>query len=57
MAENRLLVNHEQDSIQLSWQPKQAAPGFAPAIPFEHPFDTKALSDLRWYLEGCETVT
>ena len=52
MAENRLLVNHEQDSIQLSWQPKQAAPRFAPAIPFEHPFDTKALSDLRWYLEG-----
>jgi len=51
MAKNRLLVNHEQDSIQLSWQLGQAAPRFAPAVPFEHPFDTQALSDLRWYLE------
>ncbi|WP_265277370.1 CHAT domain-containing protein [Nostoc sp. KVJ3] len=23
----------------------------APAVPFEHPFDKKALDDLRWYLE------
>jgi tetratricopeptide (TPR) repeat protein len=51
MAENRLLVNHEQDSIQLSWQTGQAPPRFAPAVPFEHPFDTQALAELRWYLE------
>jgi tetratricopeptide (TPR) repeat protein len=51
MAQNRLLVNHEQDSIQLSWQTGQAAPRFAPAVPFEHPFDTQALAELRWYLE------
>src|ERR671933_2198278 len=51
MAENRLLVNHDQDSIQLSWQTGQAPPRFAPAVPFEHPFDTQALAELRWYLE------
>jgi hypothetical protein len=51
MAENRLLVNHEQDSIQLSWQTGQAPPRFAPAVPFEHPFDTQVLAELRWYLE------
>ncbi len=49
---NRLLINHEQDLIQLSWQPRQAAPSFAPAVSFEHPFDTQALAKLRWYLEG-----
>jgi hypothetical protein len=52
MVKNRLLVNHEQDLIQLSWQPRQAAPSFAPAVPFEHPFDTQTLAKLRWYLEG-----
>jgi len=51
MAKNRLLVNHEGDSIQLSWQTGQAAPRFAPAVPFEHPFDTQVLAELRWYLE------
>src|SRR4028118_2170666 len=51
MAKNRLLVNHQGDSIQLSWQQGKAAPHFAPAVPFEHPFDTQALKDLRWYLE------
>ena len=51
MAQNRLLINHEQDSIQLSWQTGQAAPRFAPAISFERPFDTQVLAELRWYLE------
>jgi tetratricopeptide (TPR) repeat protein len=51
MAKNRLLVNHKRDSIQLSWQTGQAAPRVAPVIPFEHPFDTQALAELRWYLE------
>jgi hypothetical protein len=51
MAENRLVVNHVGDSIQLSWQRGQAMPRLAPSVPFEHPFDEQALTDLRWYLE------
>ena len=51
MAKNRLVVNHIKDSIQLSWQRGQDMPMFAPPVPFEHPFEQKALEDLRWYLE------
>jgi tetratricopeptide (TPR) repeat protein len=51
MAENSLRINHDTDSIQLFWQRGYSAPRFAPAVTFEHPFDSKALADLRWYLE------
>ena len=51
MPKNRLVINHFQDSIQLSWQRGQAALRSSPPIPFEHPFDEKALDELRWYLE------
>ena len=46
MAKNRLVVNHIKDSIQLSWQRRQAVPRFAPPVPFKHPFDENALSEL-----------
>jgi tetratricopeptide (TPR) repeat protein len=51
MAKNRLVVNHVEDSIQLSWQQGQAVPRSAPLVCFEHPFDENALSEIRWYLE------
>ncbi|MEG3863507.1 tetratricopeptide repeat protein [Microcoleus sp. herbarium12] len=51
MAENSLRINHDADSIQLFWQRGHSAPRFAPSVAFEHPFDSKALADLRWYLE------
>jgi len=51
MAENFLRINHEGDSIQLSWQRGRAASRNAPPVTFAHPFDSKVLDDLRWYLE------
>ncbi len=51
MAENSLRINHDTDSIQLFWQRGHSAPRSAPPVIFEHPFDSKALDDLRWYLE------
>jgi tetratricopeptide (TPR) repeat protein len=51
MARNCLRINHEGDSIQLSWQRGQANPRPAPSVMFTHPFDEQALADLRWYLE------
>jgi hypothetical protein len=51
MARNCLRINHEGDSIQLSWQRGQSAPRPAPSVTFTHPFDEQALADLRWYLE------
>jgi len=51
MAENYLRINHEGDSIQLSWQRGRAASRNAPPVTFAHPFDSKVLDDLRWYLE------
>ncbi len=51
MAKNCLRINHEGDSIQLSWQRGQTNPRSAPAVTFTHPFDQQALIDLRWYLE------
>jgi len=51
MARNYLRINHEGDSIQLSWQRGQSNPRPAPSVTFTHPFDEQALADLRWYLE------
>jgi tetratricopeptide (TPR) repeat protein len=59
MARNCLRINHEVDSIQLSWQRGQSNPRLAPAVKFEHPFqeqvdkklDEQPLAQLRWYLE------
>jgi hypothetical protein len=51
MAANSLRINHIDDSIQLFWQRGHSAPRFAPPVTFEHPFDSKVLADLRWYLE------
>ncbi|MGB6296540.1 MAG: CHAT domain-containing protein, partial [Rivularia sp. (in: cyanobacteria)] len=51
MAKNCLRITHQGENIQLSWQRGQAAPRFADAVTFEHPFDKQALIDLRWYLE------
>ena len=51
MAENYLRINHDGDSIQLSWQRGRAASRNAPPVTFAHPFDSKVLDKLRWYLE------
>jgi len=51
MRRNCLRINHEGDSIQLSWQRGQFLPRPAPSVTFTHPFDEQALTDLRWYLE------
>jgi len=51
MARNCLRINHEGDSIQLSWQRGQSTPRTAPSVAFTHPFDEQTLADLRWYLE------
>jgi tetratricopeptide (TPR) repeat protein len=51
MAHHRLLVSHDGASICLGWQRGDGAPRFAPTVVFEHPFDAKALAELRWYLE------
>ena len=51
MAQNSLRINHDADSIQLFWQRGNSIPRSAPAVTFEHPFDSKVLADLRWYLE------
>ena len=39
MAQNRLLITHNGDTIQLSWQRGQTNPRFASPVPFQHPFD------------------
>ena len=51
MAQNSLRINHDADSIQLFWQRGNSMPRPAPPVIFEHPFDSKVLADLRWYLE------
>ncbi|NJM63113.1 MAG: tetratricopeptide repeat protein [Oscillatoriales cyanobacterium RU_3_3] len=51
MVKNSLRINHAGDSIQLFWQRGNSMPRSAPPVTFEHPFDSKALDDLRWYLE------
>jgi hypothetical protein len=51
MAENSLRINHVDDSIQLSWQRGNSMARSAPTATFKHPFDSKVLADLRWYLE------
>ena len=51
MAENSLRINHVDDSIQLSWQRGNSMARSAPTVTFKHPFDSKVLADLRWYLE------
>ena len=51
MAENYLRINHDGDFIQLSWQRGRAASRNAPSVTFAHPFDSKVLDKLRWYLE------
>src|ERR671932_495500 len=42
MARNCLRINHEGDSIQLSWQRGQANPRPAPSVTFTHPFGEQA---------------
>ncbi len=51
MAKNRLVINHLENTIQLSWQRGLTNPRFAPSVTFNQPFDERALTDLRWYLE------
>jgi tetratricopeptide (TPR) repeat protein len=51
MALHRLLISHDGASIRLGWQRENSAPRFATETTFEHPFDVKALAELRWYLE------
>jgi hypothetical protein len=51
MARNCLRINHEGDSIQLSWQRGHSNPRPAPSVTFTHPFDEQAFTNLRWYLE------
>lgn len=51
MAENSLRINHVDDSIQLFWQRGNSMARSAPTVTFKHPFDSKVLADLRWYLE------
>ncbi|MBW4534093.1 MAG: tetratricopeptide repeat protein [Pleurocapsa minor HA4230-MV1] len=51
MPKNRLTINHFDDLIQLSWQRGKEVPRSSLPIPFKHPFDEKALDELRWYLE------
>ncbi len=47
MSKNHLIINHVEDSIQLSWLRGQAAPRSAPPVRLEHPFDEKVLAELR----------
>ncbi|MGB3515826.1 MAG: tetratricopeptide repeat protein [Elainellaceae cyanobacterium] len=51
MAKNRLIINHFEGSIQLTWLRGQAAPRSAPQVLLEHPFNEKVIAELRWYLE------
>ncbi|MDJ0705471.1 MAG: hypothetical protein QNJ46_19510 [Leptolyngbyaceae cyanobacterium MO_188.B28] len=51
MTRNWLRINQSEGTLQLSWQRGQAAPRTAPTVPFEHPFDTPVLEEVRWYLE------
>jgi len=51
MAKNRLIINHFEESIQLTWLRGQAAPRSAPPVFLEHPFDENVMAELRWYLE------
>ena len=51
MPKNCLRITHQGENILLSWQRGQAAPRLADAVKLEHPFNKKALTDLRWYLE------
>ena len=51
MPKNRLAINHFEDLIQLSWQRGEESLRLASPVHFAHPFDKKALDELRWYLE------
>ncbi len=51
MVLHRLSISHDGASIRLGWQRENSAPRFATETTFEHPFDVKALAELRWYLE------
>ncbi len=51
MTKHWLRVIHQEETIRLSWQRGQANPRITDPVAFEHPFDKKALTDIRWYLE------
>jgi hypothetical protein len=51
MARHWLRVIHQEETIRLSWQRGQASPRITDPVPFQHPFDQQALTDIRWYLE------
>lgn len=51
MTPNRLIIRHEQDQLQLSWERSKVLQGTAPIVEFQHPFSKEVLDRLRWYLE------
>ena len=51
MSEHRLLITPAEDTVHVSWQRGQAPPRSTQPVPFEHPFESKTLERLRWYLE------
>ncbi|MGB3402585.1 MAG: tetratricopeptide repeat protein [Microcoleaceae cyanobacterium] len=51
MTKHWLRVIHQDETIRLSWQRGQANPRITDPVPFQHPFNKKALTNIRWYLE------
>jgi hypothetical protein len=51
MTKHWLRVIHQDETIRLSWQRGQASPRMTDPVTFHHPFDEKALTNIRWYLE------
>jgi tetratricopeptide (TPR) repeat protein len=51
MTKHRLRIEVKDGNVNVAWRQGNAEDRSSTSIPFAHPFDAAALTDLRWYLE------
>jgi tetratricopeptide (TPR) repeat protein len=51
MTEHRLRIEVKDGNVNVAWRQGTAEDRSSIPVPFAHPFDEAALTDLRWYLE------
>jgi Tfp pilus assembly protein PilF len=51
MTKHRLRIEVKDGNVNVAWRQGNAEDRSSTSIPFTHPFDEAALTDLRWYLE------
>jgi CHAT domain len=51
MTKHRLRIEVKDGNVNVAWRQGNAEDRSSTPVPFAHPFDEVALTDLRWYLE------